>query len=165
MALTARVLVGLDCNLSCEYCCNNDEDVAARFTAIRDATCVKYSEYRDICVSGGEPLLNMSRVYSIVVRAKHAGCNVYLYTNGTLLTKVRYHKLLDWGVDCINVGLHQNHQTEVNRITTFSQPQRVRFDYENIYRVTLDRQYGTREWVLNECDTPGEDIYLLEGAC
>ena len=113
---TLRLLLTLECNLSCEYCCNKLLTVKKRFqekTLEECLTAVKNGEYHTVCLTGGEPLLH-NDIQSLLIKFdqlrtehKSAILDLYLYTNGLLLNNIwREIPVLNG----INVGIHYKHQ-------------------------------------------------------
>lgn len=169
---SARLLVGLGCNLDCSYCCNKSPAVRSQFFTGYTTATIRYHEYRDICISGGEPLLYLEKVWDIVARAKYAGCNSYLYTNGTLLTQDRLKRLLKAGVHCVNVSLHDGpgfeeqleyiHNLYIHNLKRWH-PAKVRISVPE--GVNVPPYYVVRRFTIKagvDCISPNEDIYLLK---
>jgi molybdenum cofactor biosynthesis enzyme MoaA len=53
---TIRLILTLDCNLKCSYCCNKLESVYSRFVK-KSIDEIDFSRYRNVCLTGGEPFL------------------------------------------------------------------------------------------------------------
>jgi molybdenum cofactor biosynthesis enzyme MoaA len=164
---TLRILVDWECNLNCPYCCNN----IPRFREqIRPAELgdLVFSDYKTICISGGEPLLHMPKVLKVLNRCMKSNL-VVLYTNGLLLSPVTA-KLLDTaGVDAINVGLHVSLSFEslIKRITaaTSGTALSVRFHAQDLYQKALTEAFPTtsfRFWKMDDCDRGNEDRVVLK---
>ena len=112
---TLRVLVGWKCNLACGYCCNEREEVRGEIPYV-GPTDFNPNEYQCVCISGGEPLMSteyIARVRDIAERVTNPKTYVVLYTNGLYLTREIAEKLVKWGVDAINVGLHSEANPDV----------------------------------------------------
>ena len=86
---TLRLLLFWECNLSCDYCCNDIPEVRASIKQI-SAENIEAKKYENICISGGEPFINPDIVLS-VAEAFHDK-DVFIYSNGLLLTD----ELLDY---------------------------------------------------------------------
>ena len=74
----ARLIITLDCNRKCHYCCNTPEMLASA-THINDLSVFK--DYDEICITGGEPMLYPEKVIDISNTLKRYNNNkIYLYT-------------------------------------------------------------------------------------
>ncbi len=102
-----RVIITDKCNLSCSYCCMQIPGVSESFT---DATAwyIAQQMHRDVIVSGGEPLLVLSRIamFTGVVRYFNPDVNIYVYTNGIELSPYNAKFLKDCGVKGLTVSPH-----------------------------------------------------------
>ncbi len=99
--VSATVLLTTECNLACNYCFqrqNPHKDRMDQETAERVATDILYraesvqANFLDITFTGGEPLMNLEALTTIVNTIKKRKCKIplltfSLITNGTLLTK------------------------------------------------------------------------------
>ncbi len=163
---TLRLLLTWKCNRKCSYCCNKLPEVQAR---IRPATPVDlYAHgYDNVCISGGEPLLHLNRVFKLLhnygLRFKH----VYLYTNGDYLNDKLARDLFDAGVAGINIGIHSPAPELHRTVPTLLGDPRVRLhviaEHARYAPVRHWQSLGARvKFVpLNACDTPNEDILQL----
>ena len=101
----ARLIITLDCNRKCHYCCNTPEMLASA-THISDLSALK--DYDEICITGGEPMLYPEKVISISNTLKRYNNNkIYLYTaftNGSELPRV----IRRGTIDGINFTLHES---------------------------------------------------------
>ena len=163
---TLRILVSWKCNLKCTYCCNEQEQFRKDIipTAIED---IKWGEYNTFCVTGGEPLLNLSIVSRGLDRIP-PGKMVVLYTNGILLNKTIAQYLRCSGVKAINVGLYNkdSFQNLINNVLrdTAGLGLSVRFHAQDIYKEDLEKRFSGvsfRFWTMNDCDRENEDRIIL----
>lgn len=74
MKTKLRLIVTEDCKRSCEGCCNKDWDIAG-------LPVVGHYNYKEVIISGGEPLLYMERLLALVkgIR-KISSAKIYVYT-------------------------------------------------------------------------------------
>jgi len=104
---TAKVAIGWDCNLNCEYCCNKLPHVRDSFKPITLEELTKTS-YKDYEITGGEPLLksnfHKTQTAMLVLPPK---ANKYLYTNGLFLDRNTAQALYHFGITGINIGYHR----------------------------------------------------------
>lgn len=89
---TARILITTKCNYSCEYCCNNQYQFNKKFFQC-SLNEVGFSKYENICITGGELLLDMSLIRNLYPYIKDK-TNI-LYSNGVLLTKEKAIEILN----------------------------------------------------------------------
>jgi len=166
MVDTVRVLVSWQCNMKCPYCCNDtlpEVRAGIRPARLEDLDAARY---KVVCISGGEPLMFMSKVRDACRWA--AGRYIVLYTNGLLLTPETAVMLVSWGVRAINVGLHNP--------TTFGPliararaafaglPVSVRFHVENTHTYLAGAYPGLafRFWQRDDCARANEDRVILQ---
>ncbi len=165
---TIRLILTLDCNLSCSYCCNKLESVYSRFIQ-KSLEEIDFSRYQNICLTGGEPFLNKPLLYEVLEKIPDQK-NVYIYTNGLLIDYDDLLKLFIYGglkLTAINIGLHsigQLKQIDRRIEETFN----VRYLAQDICVEKLLTAYPERltvknlkGWHLNKCDQPNEDWVLL----
>lgn len=163
---TLRILVSWTCNLKCSYCCNDTlPEIRA---SIRPATMdhLDFSQYKVICISGGEPLLFLERVREVCMKAR--GKFIVLYTNGTHMTPQVAGDLAEWGVNAVNVGLHQPQafHTLIRKVwDSFKGLQvSVRFHVEDTHIEIATQHPGLsfRFWHRDDCERENEDLVVLE---
>ena len=100
------------CNQSCKFCYNHFKSQQGFVMAAPDFSLAKKSlqtllqqaEVSSISFSGGEPLL-VPRLFDLILKARFAGSNVHLLTNGTLLTDDTIGYCRDLGVDMIQIPI------------------------------------------------------------
>lgn len=162
MKKTLRLLITLDCNLSCSYCYNRLPEINSKFTKKRLED-IDFTQYEVICITGGEPLLKRNLINNLfnseVISWKHS---IYLYTNGLLL------KDSDIQIfDGINIGIHYREQVREILENSNVLSEEVKFCVQDIYREEYlpnipDRYVKT--WEMNSCfnNIETEDWVLLE---
>ena len=76
---TARILVTLDCNRNCSYCCNKNLE---QYNYARVLSLERLNDYDEFVLSGGEPLLNPKRTINIIkyLKEEYPLTPIYLYT-------------------------------------------------------------------------------------
>lgn len=163
---TLRILVTLRCNLDCSYCCNNLPSVQSQ---LKEVTLdeIDFSKYRVVCITGGEPLLDLESVERVCQRVV-PGTVVVLYTNGYFLTPAKAALLESWGVTTINVGLHQPSKFDNIIIRAAYAVEgtglKLRLLAEDQYHI-LKLFYPSLEfrfWKMNDCDRENEDRVVLK---
>lgn len=100
------------CNQSCKFCYNHFKSQQGFVMAAPDFSLAKKSlqtllqqaEVSSISFSGGEPLL-VPRLFDLILKARFAGSNVHLLTNGTLLTDDTIGYCRDLGVEMIQIPI------------------------------------------------------------
>lgn len=80
MKKTARVIITLKCERACSYCCNKYEKIIKQCVHINNLKPLR--GYKEVIITGGEPMLNPSRTLSIIRRIKRMNPKalIYLYT-------------------------------------------------------------------------------------
>lgn len=163
---TLRVLVSWTCNLKCSYCCNDTLPEIRANIHPKTLGELDFSPYNVVCISGGEPLLFLDRVEEVCKRG--AGKFIVLYTNGTKMTPQIAGDLAAWGVNAVNVGLHQPKTFDalIRKVyDSFRGLQvSVRFHLEDIYTEIALKHAGLsfRFWHRDDCERENEDRVVLE---
>ncbi len=163
---TIRILVDWKCNLSCNYCCNEQERFRREIEPVTLES-IRFDKYKFVCISGGEPLLFMDRVKKVCERA--SGKFMVFYTNATLFTPEHAQNLASWGINAVNVGLHypltfgsliKKTLACFEGIENIS----VRFHAQNIYESNLRARFPNvsfRYWEMDDCERDNEDRVVL----
>jgi organic radical activating enzyme len=177
MKKTARVIITFACNRKCSYCCNNYTSIINNATHIQDLNALK--DYPEICITGGEPMLNPQRTKDIIskLRDQNPQAVIYLYT-------ARYHEQLSeicTLVDGIHFTLHEKSTVEdINDFIKFQNIliQRRNTDRNKSYRLYIHHNMSNfvvlfpkvwsrvevKEWLSEgECELPvNETLFILE---
>jgi hypothetical protein len=71
-----RLLLSEECNRKCKGCCNKDWNLDQL------PVCIDYSQYSEILITGGEPLLNITKVLRCIKNIRQANpiAKIYVYT-------------------------------------------------------------------------------------
>ena len=165
---TLRVLVSWKCNLKCSYCCN--DTLPEIRSSIRPTTLddIDFDQYKVVCISGGEPLLFLDRVREVCMRSK--GKFIVLYTNGTIMTPQIAGDLAEWGVNAVNIGLHEpkTFHSLIRKVWDSFKglPVSVRFHAQDTHIELATQHPGLsfRFWRMNDCERDNEDRVVLETA-
>lgn len=172
MMKSLRLLLTLDCNRACEYCCNKLPETQKRITLAR-LDDIDFRRYGDVCITGGEPLLVADLLSDAVLRVPR-GRRVFIYTNGTNLTAEWLNLFETWNVTGVNVGLHGRlveHLLDIDRIqgaVMFSNfTGQIRYSANQMYAQCLNwyaeiPPSGFKFWKVNDCNNPNEELVLLE---
>jgi len=77
---TARLIVTLACPRRCSYCCNDREGILDGAVEISDLRMV--ADFPEICITGGEPTLNVNRTAAILrkLRQYNPDVKLFMYT-------------------------------------------------------------------------------------
>ena len=76
---TIRLILFLDCNLSCAYCCNEQEQFSSQFIK-KDFNDIDFSKYENVCITGGEPFLYPESIWYVINKIPKEK-TIYIYTN------------------------------------------------------------------------------------
>jgi molybdenum cofactor biosynthesis enzyme MoaA len=121
-----------------------------------------------VCISGGEPILFLDQVKRVCERAE--GKFIVLYTNGTKMTPQIAGDLAAWGVNAINVGLHQpsTFHPLIRKVYNSFQGLQVslRFHLEDTHTDIALHHPGLsfRFWHRDDCERDNEDRVVLTEA-
>jgi organic radical activating enzyme len=160
-----RLIITTDCNLSCEYCCNKIPEVNNKFI-VKNLLSINFKQYDSICITGGEPLLDIPNLMYTLNRCldKNFNANYYLYTNGLLLTKRIFHTV-SW-FDGINIGIHSQGQLDkiCNNLDLYCTYKNIRFLVEDINyaEFRFPENVNIKTWTRNQCNIPNEDWILIK---
>ena len=174
---TLRLLITLECNLHCKYCCNNIPEIKEKFKPIH-LNDVNFRIYENICISGGEPLLNIPLLKKVLGKISY-NRNVILYTNGKLLTRYIFEMLEGHGVNNISIGLHTTSPINFveHILSEYKESRadgriRLRFNLNEEYKkyngylekkLSDSHYYLLKYWKMNDCERDNEDIFILKG--
>lgn len=77
---TARLIITMECERNCGYCCNNYKHIIGQAKTIRTLREIQYYKY--VCVTGGEPMLRPSRTKRILKKLHELNptVKIFLYT-------------------------------------------------------------------------------------
>ncbi len=160
---TIRLIITLDCNFECVYCCNNIEKFNQQFVC-KKLLDIDWRNYSNVCITGGEPFLNKDLLYSILDKIPNDK-SIYIYTNGVLITRKDVSQLLKYNVKGLNIGLHKKNQlSDIADVDELS----PRYTFIDALTEYLLATYPKRlnrgninPFTLNDCDMPNEDWVVL----
>ena len=166
-----RVVVTDECNLSCDFCCMNDEKIHSSF---EDATAwyIAQQMHSEVSITGGEPLMALPRVimFSQIVRYFNPDVKLWLYTNGELLTLETVRLLKMCGISGLNISIHNwdrinssllqwAHLREMMPIRILANEDEMN---EEVQETVADYDIPLRLWKMDDCnDMPFESRYRL----
>lgn len=162
MKKTLRLIITLDCNLSCSYCCNKLSEVNSKFIT-KTLEEIDFNQYEAICITGGEPLLRKDLILRIINYIT-TNIPVYLYTNGLLL-----HEIPHIIFNGISIGIHYKNQIKqiFEENSCLLAYENLRLYVQDIYREKYlpnipDKYIHT--WTMNSCfnNVETEDWILLK---
>lgn len=169
---TLRVVIDWRCNLSCWYCCNEQDSQRSQF-GLTSLSVIDFSAYKNVCITGGEPFLFPDKIREVAALAHAAGCYVIVYTNGILLSKER----LDSAgpIDALTVGLHLKETfagiIAATESTVCGTKIKVRYNVNQIFSdhpvIVNTKNRGRRNvrfFFLNQCDRHNERRVVLDTA-
>lgn len=162
---TIRLILFTECNLSCHYCCNEQEQFNSQFVT-KSFNEIDFSKYKNVCITGGEPFLNRDLLYAVldcIPKSK----NIFLYTNGLLIDMYDVRHLQKYNIKSVNIGLHYSSQLAEIIYLDSLLPVRYSIQLEKMgvfYSMHYPRlnEKNTKAWKLNDCNMPNEDWVLLK---
>lgn len=142
-------------------------EVQATFKQINNLFDIPLKHYDAIAVTGGEPLLNIPKLQEVLFSLAAYNKPVYLYTNGVLLNENTVDKISGM-VDGINIGWHGNILTYETLAKVHKKvPLRILIWEKEVtpefLQFVQDNNIPFRAWVMDECDNPNEDRFILGG--
>ncbi|MEW6379400.1 MAG: radical SAM protein [bacterium] len=99
------------CNFKCLHCYNRSGEHDRIHDELKDKEVIKFIKDvvkikpLNLCICGGEPLLREELVYEVAKILSRENIMVSLVTNGSLMTEDRAKRLLDSGIERIQVSL------------------------------------------------------------
>ena len=174
-----RVVITDECNLSCEFCCMNDKEIHDSFVSSTAMDIARWG-YDEICITGGEPLLELPKViqFASLVRYFNPDVKIYLYTNGTRLRTGHGLALRYAGIDGLNWSIHKiNYMSEeyithtrkefISYIHKHLIPVRILVGEHEVTQSLKDyavrNEMNMRIWKMDDCkDMPEEDRYRID---
>ncbi len=128
---TLRLMVTLDCNFNCSYCCNKLPEVNSRFIH-KSLDLIDFKQYDSICITGGEPFLCECLVKELIQKLSPSH-KIYMYSNGNLISRNDAEMLFKLGLNGLNIGIHPEQEDSVVNLKKFADIPGVVFYVENIY--------------------------------
>ena len=171
--IQCRIALTTDCNLQCDYCCMKWPEMLRTFKKINrcDLNNLDFQKYRSFVITGGEPTLDLFRLYSTLFTLRNkTDVPIYLHTNGILLDRTITGDFAFFNlVDGINISLHEDVNWNLSKIKMMNLdvPIRLHVYDKLVNQELLDFVKATgiilKQWELDECDTVPEDRLLLIG--
>ncbi len=167
-----RVVITDECNLSCEFCCMNDLEIYKSFETVR-ALYIAEKRYDEVCITGGEPLLELPKVvqFAALVRYFNPDVKIYLYTNGILLTEETLETLKLSGITGINWLAHSFISEMEYMFLNDILPIRFLLGEKEMSKQNLEIMIGDiknqkmdmRIWKMDDCkDMPEKNRYRID---
>lgn len=165
-----RLLVHEECNRACPGCCNKGWDLKAL------PVCSKMEGYKEVMLTGGEPMLDPQRVKELAHEALVGGAMVYMYTAKVDDLKATFDVLAS--LDGICLTLHDQNDVEpflaLNRAIP-EHPWLVREIAEGKYSLRLNVFAGVQipdgtdlsfwkvkpgmKWI-KDCPLPQDEVFM-----
>lgn len=163
---TARIIMFLECNFKCRYCCNEKTQFNQEFVEI-SLDSIPWEKYKVACVSGGEPFFNKEALYRTLGSIPER-IPVYIYTNGILITIDDIMRISgNYNVVGFNIGIHGVNQPKFI-IPELDEIFSVRWQAQDINREKLLSMYpdriregNSKFWKMDDCYRRNEDWFLL----
>lgn len=176
---TARLIITFDCKRNCSYCCNKYTKLIRQAKTVSNLDFLK--GYKEVCITGGEPLLDLKRTLKIVRKIKEINpdIKVYMYTAWFKLGdnwSISFYCLLNL-LTGIHYTLHKNcTNNDIYNFKTFEKA--VRFYDNKSFRLYIHEKVKQKleidlglwskiekkHWQgEQECELPShEDLFLLK---
>jgi organic radical activating enzyme len=175
---TARLIITMDCKRNCPDCCNKTDPSVKLATTINNLATLK--DYKIICITGGEPMLNKYKTLDIIQKLKVQNPNSLLYLY-TAWCEEKTRKTLAIILDFIN-GIHYtlHYPYTLDDMINFNRFQKLvknegydtqtfrlyidnRIDSMIVIQPDLWHRVEIKPW-MKECSLPSnEKLFILEG--
>lgn len=163
---TIRLILFLECNMRCSYCCNEQEKFSSKFVKKRFDE-IDFDKYKNICITGGEPFLYPDKLFHVLFKLPWFK-PIYIYTNGLRISNEHLQALEYHPIRSFNIGLHTKGQLKAVN-PNIEKYFNVRFMVQDKFYDEMLQLYPERlnkdnlkVWKLNECEMPNEDWVLLQ---
>ena len=163
---TIRLIMFLECNFKCRYCCNDKTQFNQLFEE-KNLSEVDWNNYQTVCITGGEPFARKDVLYA-VMDVVPSTKPIFLYTNGFLINDQDIIFLRQYeNLKGINVGVHGVNQVKFinSKIDRYFS---VRYqaqdsNREKFFAAYPDRLHegNTKFWRMDDCYRDNEDWVLL----
>ncbi len=172
MRNNCRVVLTDRCNLNCEFCCMKDTDICNSFKT-RRALHIAVDRYKEIGITGGEPLLEPEKLIQFICLLKYFNkdAKVHLYTNGVLLHSEIAATLQLAGLTGINWSPHSKPTLlDYHRICFVHNclmPVRILIQDvlvdDKLLQFAIDNSMQIRQWTIGDCENmEPEDRYRID---
>jgi len=170
---TARLIITFKCPRKCEYCCNQYKSIMENAIEIDDLS--QIVEYDSVCITGGEPSLDIMGTLGIIhkLRRNNPEQKIYMYS---AWYRVHWGPALIPELDGVHYTLHKGATRQ--DIKDFHHFQaRISFYPDKSYRLYIHNSIDDRitifpnlwsrleikPWVAEEdCELPNtEDLFIL----
>ena len=164
-----RLLIAENCNRKCDWCCNNNFNIEDL------PICKDFSQYELIMLTGGEPMLDVDNVISVInsIKSQNPQAKIVVYT--AFYDIIAFKGVLPL-IDGLTITLHNqkdlikflalNQYFDINKITDKSLRLNI-FSKVKIAKPTYDRLMkkwnikSNIEWI-KDCPLPdGEDFMRI----
>ena len=157
-----RLVLFEACNRNCEGCCNKDWDLASL------PECTDYTPYREILLTGGEPMLNPELVVQAIREIREqTDAPIILYTAD--LTQQLWLFLISGLIDGLTVTLHEAadvplfYDFDSRFLPSAKLKQRLRLNvFKEAGAVTAKPHWKVKpniEWIRN-CPLPDGEVLM-----
>lgn len=167
---TARILIDWECNLSCSYCCNEQERFRRDILPVFSLDEINFNKYKFFCLSGGEPLLFPEKIQMVLNRIPNNKF-IILYTNGILFTKKFIQQNDFTRINALNVGLHNPKsfkkiiEQAIETVNFSGLDISLRFHLNDRYKLLkLEETFPFevfKYWIMDDCERNNEDRFVL----
>ena len=147
---TARILMTLECNRSCDYCANKSKKVKKRFKKIKSIADINYRRYDEVCITGGEPFMCLDRTEHAIryISEENRNIKIFLYTT-YFKNSISYKKRLRaffYLISGVNYTIHKEFDNkDIRQFTGFQ---------KFLYGESIEfRRYSSDILIINkDCD-------------
>lgn len=161
-----RLLITKACPKQCDGCCNKDWKLDEL------PVCTDYSGYDEILITGGEPLLRLTRITSIImdIRRSNKDVKIYIYTAFPSSSIGKF--LLNGFVNGITFTLHE--QKDVNKfkeldifIALLNKQLKPSLRLNIFKGVVINTDSLVADWVIKsniewikDCPLPTDEVFM-----
>ncbi|MDR1688171.1 MAG: SPASM domain-containing protein [Clostridiales bacterium] len=157
---TLRIETTNRCNLKCSFCAREqlsrdqgdiDDDLFKKIINEAASLGFRKLDLRNF----GEPLLDKKLEKRIFIAKKCGFTNIFIYTNGSLLTPERYKSLSDAGLNCVIISLSPKREFELTR---------KRVSYERIFNNIIQIAKARKRRITEELYAASIEVHIVAPA-
>jgi 7-carboxy-7-deazaguanine synthase len=137
------------CNLDCSWCDTSYARAGGKEVPIGDVLqAVEFSSCSRVCITGGEPLLQLDEVVALARRLDEAGYCIEIETNGTIdFSRVQPHASICMDVKCPS----SSEESDLSLLSRIAEDDSVKFVVKDTEDLDYAREVIAAHPIQGEC--------------